>query len=491
MELLYLHNIMETVEEKIKNHAKDFEKVLIIANFDLTMEYPLAISKALYNLSPSIEIFYTTFNWLGSNSNEYLRTIDDKEPIYVNLVKKIMDAKKPLPDETRFPKIVRHDLDIEEHTKNLDGERIYDAIILYWNPVNQGLSEYGIFRDIYSYFINIAKKLLKEDGSILVWFPGKPDSFDGEIFENIVDYDNLRIVSGFKPLLGEKYINLLENEKPSRPYKQSGPFMDGDLSSIVRGVSEASVSEASVSKASAEEEYRFYRKIDGEQIPITEIDVSKSEGVFQREYAITNKNKEKTILGTHSAGPCVIVCMRNRETTDTFLGHIDCAGGVSSIELRMKMFPRKDTDVYVVGGDQSSKDLVKRILRLLNEKLYNIKFLYIFWPSWFKIGDEIYDTKGANFGINCITGETYCFVDIDPKYDHVVDYYPLTNKEHRMRVVNSKVIFNTCASDELLMSVTIPDAKKGGARKKKTRKRHRKQAVRTTIGRKRSAHYRV
>ena len=469
---------METPEEKIKNqinkieNAKDFEKVLIIANFDSTMEYPLSISKALYNLSPSVEIFYTAFKRNGVNSNENLKTIDNKNPIDIDKVKTIMNAeKKKLPDETRFPKIVRHAYDIQEHTYNLDGERIYDAIIIYWNPENQGVDA----NNIYLYFIDIAKKLLKENGSILVWFPEKPDSFDSEVFENIVDDDNFRIVSGFKTLLAKKYINLLDDKH------SSGPFIDGDLSSIVKGVSEASVSEASVSKASAEEEYRFYREVDGEQIPITEIDVSKSEGVFQREFAITNKNKEKIILGTHSAGPCVIVCMRNRETTDTFLGHIDCAGGVSSIKFGMKLFPRKDTDVYVVGGDRSSKYLIKRILQLLNEKMYNIKFLYILWPSGFKIGDEIYDTKGANFGINCITGETYCFVDIDPKYNHVVDYYPMTNKEDRMKLAGFRITCSLDQKDNLLMTVTIPDAKKGGARKKKTRKRCRKQAVKRSV----------
>ena len=362
----------------------------------------------------------------------------------------------------------------------------------------------------------------------MVWFhPGKPDSlspekldslspekldsFNSEVFENIVDYDNFRIVSGFKTLLGEKYINLLEDEKPSGPYKPSGPFMDGDLSSIVRGVSEASVSKASVSKASvseasvskasvskasAEEEYRFYREVDGEQIPITEIDVSKSEGVLQHEYAIINKNKEKTILGTYAAGPCVIVCMRNRETTDTFLGHIDTERGVRIIEngRKINMFPRKNTDVYVVGGDQGSKGLIKKILQSLNKNMYNIKFLYILWPSSFKIGDEIVEAKGANFGINCITGETYCFVDIDPKYDHVVEYYPSPDREHRMRLANLSIgsSFDPIGSNNnQLRQVIIPDAKKGGARKKKTRKRRRKQVVRTTIGRKRSAHYRV
>ena len=483
---------METVEEKIKNqiykieNAKDFKKVLIVANFDLTMKYPLSISKALYNLSPSIEIFYTAIE-----HNKYLRTIEGKKPNDIDKVKTIMNAeKKLLPDDTRFPNIVRHDLDIEGHTKNLVGERIYDAIILYWNPVNQGFDEeYGIFNDMYSYFIDIAKKLLKENGSILVWFPEeqKPHSFDSEVFKNIVDYDNLRIVSGFKPLLGEKYINLLEDEKPSRPYKRSGPFMDGDLSSIVRGVSEASVSEASVSKASAEEEYRFYREVDGEQIPITEIDVSKSEGILQHEYAIINKNKEKTILGTYAAGPCVIVCMRNRETTDTFLGHIDTERGVKIIEngRKINMFPRKDTDVYVVGGDQGSKGLIKKILRFLNENLYNIKFLYIFWPSMFKIGDTIHEGKGANFGINCITGETYCFVDIDPKYDRVKDYYPSPNLHHRLGLTN----FSIGSNFDLLRLVIIPDAKKGGARKKKTQKRRRKHAVKRSAH-KRSAHKR-
>jgi hypothetical protein len=453
---------METLEEKIKNYAKDFKKVLIIANFDLTMEYPLSISKALYNLSPSVEIFYTAFPGIGLYSNEYLRTIDDKEPKYIKAVKnQMIKEKEKLPDETRFPKIVRHEYDIGEHAYNSD-PNIYDAIILYWNPINHGL---------YSYFIDIAKKLLTEDGFILVWFPpGKPDSsksFDSDVFENIVDYDNLRIVSGFKTLIPEKYINLLDDKH------LDGPFIYGDLSSIVKGISEA-----------PEEEYRFYREIDGEKLPITEIDVSNSEGVFQREFAITNKNKEKTIIGTYGAGPCVIVCMRNRETTDTFLGHIDTANGVDSFEHNMDQFPRNDTDVYIVGGDESSKYLVKRILQVFNKKLYNIKFLYILWPRWFKIGNEIYDTKGSNFGINCITGETYCFVDIDPKYDKVVEYYPITNQTLRKSRVEFKINYT---GEERLIPVNIPDAKKDGSGKKKTRKRRIKHAARTTIGRKRSS----
>tara|TARA_B110000208_G_C11798478_1_gene440726 strand:- start:463 stop:1197 length:735 start_codon:yes stop_codon:yes gene_type:complete len=127
-------------------------------------------------------------------------------------------------------------------------------------------------------------------------------------------------------------------------------------------------------------------------------------GILQREYGIINKNSSKQIIGSYGAGPCIILCMRNRNTTETYLAHIDSLT-LKYLELFMSNFPPKYTDVYIVGGNDLSKKQINILLINLNFYKYTIKYAYIF------------DDNTNNFAINCITGDFYINDEINPKID--------------------------------------------------------------------------
>jgi len=119
--------------------------------------------------------------------------------------------------------------------------------------------------------------------------------------------------------------------------------------------------------------------------------------VLQREYGEISKESVTPIIGSFGAGPCVILCMRDRTTTKTILAHIDAIS-----ENYMDPFFKYDsqtTDVFIVGGDESS-DLVYEILVKLHHRSFDIKLAHIV------------DNAGNNFAINCITGQV-CLNDVE------------------------------------------------------------------------------
>jgi len=164
-----------------------------------------------------------------------------------------------------------------------------------------------------------------------------------------------------------------------------------------------------------------------------EITQDLSEGILQREYTIISSNSIKSIIGSYGAGPCIILCMRNRNNTKTILAHID---SITLNPLReFSVFDPKYTDVYIIGGDISSRDLIIRLLKVLIANGYNIIFAHVIM------------SESNQFAINCITGETWLDDELDPKS------LPTTidNKERNMRltIVGYK--------ESNLFKVNIPD----------------------------------
>ena len=128
-------------------------------------------------------------------------------------------------------------------------------------------------------------------------------------------------------------------------------------------------------------------------IATTSIDNLISIGIIQREYGIINNNTSKKIIGTYGAGSCVILSMRNRNTNNTILAHID-ANTDNPLQPFLQ-FPNDNCDVYIIGGDSTSKALLNNILKILKKNKFEITFAHII------------DDNSNSFAINCITGATY------------------------------------------------------------------------------------
>lgn len=128
-------------------------------------------------------------------------------------------------------------------------------------------------------------------------------------------------------------------------------------------------------------------------IPSQPYESSKTVRILQREYGIISKFSSQHIIGSSSASSCIILCMRNRVTTETILAHID---SMTLEPLKpYASFPPSVCDVYIVGGDNGSKTYVHRLLKELYQQGYSITFAHI-----------IDDTENS-FAIHCITGDTY------------------------------------------------------------------------------------
>ena len=98
---------------------------------------------------------------------------------------------------------------------------------------------------------------------------------------------------------------------------------------------------------------------------IGKIDSERSVGILQREYGIANKYTDKNIIGTFGASSCIILCIRNNITTDTFLAHIDAMTYpvfTSEFSIFRSRFNPIDSDVYIVGGNNQTKYQVYNLL---------------------------------------------------------------------------------------------------------------------------------
>ena len=142
----------------------------------------------------------------------------------------------------------------------------------------------------------------------------------------------------------------------------------------------------------------------------SQIDPSKCLPVLQHQYGCIKDSDKYTIIGTYGVGPCVCICMRAHDGSLTTLSHVDAH--TLNILGPHYMFPPDTTDVYIIGGDSQSHNLIINILELLARFNYKITFAHIL------------DSKSNCFAINCITGETYLNDEIIPMRDMLV------TKEH-------------------------------------------------------------
>ncbi len=140
------------------------------------------------------------------------------------------------------------------------------------------------------------------------------------------------------------------------------------------------------------------------------IDPSKCLSVLQHQYGCISNITKYTTIGTFGLGPCICICMRACNGSLTALSHVDTL--TQYILGPHYMFPPDATDVYIIGGDSTSRDLINNILELLARFNYKITFAHIL------------DSTSNSFAINCITGETYLNDEIIPMRDM------LLTKEH-------------------------------------------------------------
>jgi len=177
--------------------------------------------------------------------------------------------------------------------------------------------------------------------------------------------------------------------------------------------------------------------------PCTSSYKAKTLGILQHEYGIISNNTDEKIIGSHSAGPCVILCMRNRNTTETILAHID-AMTIDWI-VPFRSFPTEQCDVFVIGGNTSSIQMVYSIIQMLYSANYTITFAYII------------DLNANSFAIDCMTGDTYLNSAINPQ-DFSVNDPVRTERLHMITRLHNKLPLNKVYNefDSSPLSATAP-----------------------------------
>lgn len=124
------------------------------------------------------------------------------------------------------------------------------------------------------------------------------------------------------------------------------------------------------------------------------IDITIVKNVCQREYSIVNETTPEKIIVSTCAATCIILCMRNRKTTETILAHIDNPT-IPFIKPFLPFDPAY-TDVYVVGGETISKENIHELLEILQQNHY-----------FFVTFCHLVDINPNKFAIDCRTGETW------------------------------------------------------------------------------------
>lgn len=155
--------------------------------------------------------------------------------------------------------------------------------------------------------------------------------------------------------------------------------------------------------------------------------------VLQREYGVVSKKSKKYIISSSWATSCVILCMRNRQTTETILAHID-ESTIDPIGPFLS-FPHALCDVYIVGGEQSSMDSVNNLLLELRYHKYEITYSHII------------DENTNDFTINSIDGTLYCNL-----YDIGIGEIIMEDKEQRLTMIKNLIL---CSKATPLRKIVI------------------------------------
>ena len=139
--------------------------------------------------------------------------------------------------------------------------------------------------------------------------------------------------------------------------------------------------------------------------------------VLQGEYGSIDKHSSTKSIGSFGASSCLILCLRDRVTTKTILGHIDASS--QSPLCFFKTIPPENCDVYAVGGDMSSQKRIWEILTGLKTSGYVLKY-----------GCVLNDVNQA-FAINCETGDVCTSSSISS--------VPFADREKRLDQMEARV----------------------------------------------------
>lgn len=94
-------------------------------------------------------------------------------------------------------------------------------------------------------------------------------------------------------------------------------------------------------------------------------------GVAQRELVMANLDSQKPILGTFGAGPCVAIAVYNPTTHKAMLSHVDALTDLSSLRRYLDIIAQDSKEklqVHLAGGQESSKEVCTKIIKMLNDR---------------------------------------------------------------------------------------------------------------------------
>lgn len=131
---------------------------------------------------------------------------------------------------------------------------------------------------------------------------------------------------------------------------------------------------------------------------------SNAKAVIQHQIGFTDDNF--SVVGTYGAGPCVILAAYNKASQQAFVAHIDGLTTLQSLNsyfLKLSELGTQKLQIFLSGGDSSSKKEVKDIIKMVK----GIPYLDIVYSD---LMTSNYDSK--SFAINAKTGEFY--TDVRP-----------------------------------------------------------------------------
>jgi hypothetical protein len=161
--------------------------------------------------------------------------------------------------------------------------------------------------------------------------------------------------------------------------------------------SEKTISENQELLAFAKSQYTMQSSVN--KIP------SDANAILQCQIGFTDNNF--SVVGTTGAGPCVILAAYNPKAKEAFVTHIDALTTLKSLNLYFQKLSNEGTQklqVFLSGGDNSSKENVIDIIKMVKETPY-LDIVYSDLINTDNLGSK-------SFAINAKTGEFY--TDVKP-----------------------------------------------------------------------------